>query len=283
MPAPRLRTVSPDPQPKHNLRRFGRWFVAGFKPGDLVTALSVLLAGVGVWIAFSQFKDALAQEASAARETAQQNEEAAQENEDNEPFLIPATPPAERGIRKTADLNFGRVTKRADRLYVAPPHPTSGIFKARIVIPLQNGGNGIAIVFGRPVFISNCDRAADLPKHLAEPGGTYVVRTGEADQFGFFQPAASAGRIPGGGWYTFDYQHWGSSRVIHGRSGHRRTTTYEPYRYESTANVVVWYSDGARSRLRWMCAQYLFAGVGIGGLQYATVGQTFGESGPPPQ
>jgi hypothetical protein len=32
-----------------------------------------------------------------------------------------------------------------------------------------------------------------------------------------------------------------------------------------------------------MCAQYLFAGVGIGGLQYATVGQTFGESGPPPQ
>jgi hypothetical protein len=273
--------LSSEPQPKPILRRLSQWFVKGFKPGDLVTALSVFIAGVGVWIAFSQFKDALAQETRATKESQLQNEQIQQQSEDNEPFLIPATPPAERGTIKTAYLNFGHITKRADRLYVAPPHPRSGIFKARLVIPLQNGGSGIALVYEHPAFVSSCARANELPKRLANPAGTYVVRTGEADQFGFFQPSTPGGTLPSGGWYSFDYEQWGRSRLSHGRASHRRATPYTPYRNESSANVVVWYSDGARSTLRWMCAQYVFAGVGRGGLEYAVVGQTFGESGKP--
>jgi len=247
-----------------------------------VTAVSVVLAGIGVWLAFSQFKDALAQEARATKQCELQNRQVQQQSEDNEPLLIPATPPAERGTIKTAYLNFGHVTKRADRLYVAPAHPRAHILKARLVIPLQNGGSGLALVYGHPVFISRCDLADELPKRLAKPAGTYVVRTGEADQFGFFQPSTRGGSLLGGGWYSFDYKQWGRSRVSHRHHAHRRTTTYMPYPNEGTANVVVWYSDGARSTLRWMCAQYLFAGVGRGGLEYAVTGQTFGQSGAPP-
>lgn len=262
-----------------NQRRFLRWFERELRPGDLVTAASVIVAGIGVLFGFMQFRDAVSQEARASQQTARQNEELAQQDENNEPFLIPATPPAERGFVKTADLNFGHVTKRADRLYVAPRDPRAGMYKARVVIPLQNGGTGIALIYGRPTFVSGCDVARKLPTRLARPAGTYVVRSGEADQFGFFQPSTRGGHLAHGGWYSFDYQRWGASQMARPR---RRGPAYTPFGYESNINVLIWYSDGARSKLRWSCAEYIFAGIGRGGLEYAVTGQTFGEAGKPP-
>ncbi len=258
---------------------FLQWFKRELTPGDLVTAVSVIIAGLGVLFAFLQFRDALSQEAHASQQAARQNQEIARQDEDNAPFLIPATPPAERGFVKTADLNFGHVTKRADRLYVAPPNPHAGVFKARMVIPLQNGGTGIALIYGRPAFVSGCDVARELAPRLAIPAGTYVVRSGEADQFGFFQPSIRGGRLPDGGWYSFDYNRWGESRAARPRG---RGPAYTPFGYERNINVIVWYSDGARSKLRWSCAEYIYAGVGRGGLEYAVTGQTFGDEGRPP-
>jgi hypothetical protein len=196
------------------------------RPGDLVTAASVIVAGVGVLFGFLQFRDAVSQEARATQEAARQNEEIAQQDENNEPLLIPATPPAERGFVKTAG-----------------------------------------------------DVARDLPTRLARPAGTYVVRSGEADQFGFFQPSIRGGHLAHGGWYSFDYQRWGASQMARPRG---RGPAYTPFGYESNINVLVWYSDGARSKLRWSCAEYIFAGIGRGGLEYAVTGQTFGEAGKPP-
>jgi hypothetical protein len=187
-------------------------------------------------------------------------------------------------------LNFGRVTKRADRLYVAPPHRLAGIKQGRLVIPLQNGGSGIALLLGKPVLVSTCDDAHFLIKRFKSGTPSYVVRSGEADQYGFFQPATPGGRLPNGGWYTFDYSRWGRSKRIHARRQTRRRTSprhqsqrrrraaqYKPCPGEVHPNVIVWYTDGARTELRWVCAQYVFVGVGRGGIQYAVTATNFGQ------
>lgn len=130
--------------------------------------------------------------------------------------------------------------------------------------------------------MSDCARANRLPKRLAGTPGTYVVRSGQADQFGFFQEGLVHGQIKGGGWYSNRYQGWGRSREMRIRRHHRSKVEYLPYKYEKMVNVMVWYSDGARSKLRWTCVQYGSTGIAIGGMQYEVTGQTFGQSGAPP-
>lgn len=51
------------------------------------------------------------------------------------PLLIAATPPAERGGVQTVNLNYGQVTERADRLYIAAASRATPT--ARIVIPCR--------------------------------------------------------------------------------------------------------------------------------------------------
>lgn len=131
--------------------------------------------------------------------------------------------------------------------------------------------------------MSDCALANRLPKRLAGPPGAYVVRSGEADQFGFFEPNALVhGRIKGG-WYSNRYQRWGMSREKRIRRHHRTKIKFQTYGRENSVNVMFWYSDGARSKLRWTCVQYGTTGVGNGGLQYEVTGQVFGRSGAPPR
>lgn len=146
-------------------------------------------------------------------------------------------------------------------------------------MPLQNGGSGIALIIGKPAFVSTCARANALSRGIrtmADP--SYVVRSGEADQYGFFQPNAPGGTIRGGGWFTFDYDRWGRSHRVRGRQDRRQLERYEPSAGELNPSVIVWYTDGARAVLRWVCAKYVFAGVGRGGLQYAVTGTVFGRA-----
>jgi hypothetical protein len=150
---------------------FRNWW-KGTKPTDL---LSVLMSLLSVAIAFwALYK---------ANQVSSQHAEAAA------PVMAPGTPFDERGERLVVYTDYAKVIKRAGRLYL---DRSAG----RVVMPLRNGGSGIALTMGRSVVVSDCaEEPNELPDSaVAPPLGAYVISSGDSDQLAFVQPAASAGR-----------------------------------------------------------------------------------------
>ena len=270
-------------------RSVWRWFRDGLTPGDVLTGASVLIAAIGLAIAFVSLQGALDAATQQAKAVNEQNAEASRQDLNNAPLLIAATPPSERGAVQTINLNYGQVTKRADRLYIAAA--SNATPTARIVVTLQNGGNGLAVIFGRPTLVDSCDREPGrLPKQLAGGPAVYVVRSGQADQFGFFEPSRQGVYADGhtaAGAYTFNYEKYGeihygpAPRESSSSRKRKRKRRAAPARgpYQPAAQfvyVVVWYSDGARSALRWLCVQYQHADTLDGGTQWAVYDQRSG-------
>lgn len=223
-------------------RKFLDW-LKQTKPTDLV---SVVLTLASVALALAAFVRA--------------NEVSDQQAEAEAPILAPGTPPDERGKQITVPTEYSEVSKRADRLYLDATN------RPRFVIPLRNGGSGIALVVGQPVLVADCDgEPARVPDAaVAPPLGSYVIPSGESDQLAFLAPAHPAsGTVPGQPrlWYSFDYRKFGKLDVDGNRSG----------------NLLIWYTDGAQRKLRWTCIQYVVAGHGPSGLaEWGVFNQRYG-------
>jgi hypothetical protein len=135
----------------------------------------------------------------------------------------------------------------------------------RMIIPLRNGGAGIALTLGRPVLVEDCDREPRyLPASAVGQLGTYFLPSGGSDQLGYLQrPADKNGTVTieaKAYWYSFDYEHFAEIRK--GRP----------------TNVVVWYTDGAQRLLRWTCITYSFDRANSKGSQteWAVESQVYG-------
>lgn len=222
------------------LQHFLGWW-HGTKPTDL---LSSMLSVLSVTIAFGAF--------FRAKEVSEEQAEAAA------PVLSPGTPLAERGERMRVATEYAVVRKRADRLFLDRR-------AGRFVIPLRNGGSGIAMTVGLPVIVESCEQEpAMLPSSaVLPPLGTYMVPSGESDQLGYLQP--KRGR-PGYVhnhrqlWYSFDYK----------RFGLIASAKPEP------ASLLIWYTDGAQHKLRWTCITYLPAVSHAGDTEWSVLEQEYG-------
>lgn len=129
-------------------------------------------------------------------------------------------------------------------------HPPGGITRVgRLIVPLRNGGAGIALTMGRPVIVQSCEGEPDLlPDRAVGQLGTYFIPSGGSDQLGYVQRIADKGgkvRLRGRSlWYSFDYMDFGLIGPSDGGS--------------KPANLVIWYTDGARRLLRWTCISYVY-------------------------
>jgi hypothetical protein len=71
------------------------------------------------------------------------------------PLLAPTTPLDDRGKRITVATQYASVSKRADFLYWNSS-------TKRFVVPVQNGGGGIALTVGVPVIVEDCAEEPNL-------------------------------------------------------------------------------------------------------------------------
>lgn len=223
------------------LRRFIGWW-AGTRPTDIVAALiSLLSIGIAL-VAFVKSDEASNQQAEAAA-----------------PILAPGTPPSERGKHIIVTTEYAEVHKRADRLFL---DRSAG----RLVVPIRNGGIGIAMTIGLPVVVADCreEPAMLLNTTVSPPLGTYVVPSGNADQLAYVEPKDRAGgAVPGRPklWFSFNYRRFG--KIMPADS--------------DRANLLLWYTDGAQRKLRWTCVSYLPAGHNLHGeTEWGVYDQYFG-------
>jgi hypothetical protein len=197
----------------------------------ITALLSVIVAGVSAYIAYSSSQDS----ASLARQQA----------EASAPLLTPGTPPNQRAPKHERVVTENAiVTKRLDRLYVdrAGPPP-------RLVVPIRNGGSGIGLTIGQPVVVETCDGepaalAARGRETIRGPLGDYVLPSGSSDQLAFVSTVFRRvhGTVYVGSnkdWYTFDFGQFGLTKPNDG-----------------FAYLLIWYTDGAQRKLRWVCIQY---------------------------
>jgi len=237
---------------KRSETRFGSW-VRGTKPTDVLSVVMALLSVVVAALALHK-----------ADQVAQQQEEA------SAPVLAPGTPLSDRGKRVWVNTEYAKVSKRLDRMFLDRSAPALGangrmIHVGRIVLPLRNGGVGVALTVGRPVLVQDCDRQPRyLPATAVGLLGTYLLPTNGSDQLGYLQrPTDKGGSINLDGtsyWYSFDYRHFGEI-------GATRPT-----------NLVIWYTDGARRLLRWTCISYSYDPANSHGQQteWAVAAQEYG-------
>ena len=110
-----------------------------------------------------------------------------------DPPLVPRWPcrsqtgyAPDRGKTVRVATQYAFVSKRADRLYLSRQ-------TGRFVIPLQNGGSGIAVTVGFPIVVQSCDAEprplieqtlVKMPTFQAKIGG-YVLPSGDSDQLGY--------------------------------------------------------------------------------------------------
>ena len=140
------------------------------------------------------------------------------------------------------------------------------------MIPLRNGGAGIALTVGLPLLVEDClKEPAALPEGVVGRLGTYTLPSGTADQLAYFQPRGAqyeGGSVEVDGskrWYGWDYAEFGSSPKPRARK------------------VLVWYTDGARRKLRWTCTTYRLARKTHYGEEYRVHAQRYGSRDYPAQ
>jgi hypothetical protein len=182
------------------------------------------------------------------------------EQEQSAPVLAPGTPPELRGRIVTVNTDYRKVLKRADRMLLRRAH------RGHIVVPMRNGGSGIALTVGLPVVVEDCDREPKaLPASTVGLLGTYALPSGSSDQLAYFQPRGPkfrAGSVEVGGQrlsYGWDYAHFGVSPK------------------PASQNLLLWCTDGARRKLRWTCTAYSKAEKNPYGRQYVVQSQIYGS------
>jgi hypothetical protein len=123
--------------------------------------IAILLTAFSAYIAYHSFAEAR----SVAREQA----------ESSEPILVPGMPFDERGKTIGVTTEYAFVRKRADRLYLSRQ-------AGRFIIPLRNGGSGIALTIGLPVVVQTCSDEPGVLSRTAALGqtlGSYVLPAGQ--------------------------------------------------------------------------------------------------------
>jgi hypothetical protein len=249
-----------DPRPSA-WARFRLWW-RGTKPTDAIGALFAAgSAVIAIW--------ALVQ----ANETAERQSRL--EREQSAPVLAPETPPEVRGKRITVHTQYRKIRKRADRVLVRRDPDGRG----HVIIPMRNGGAGIALTVGLPVVVEDCLQQPDaLPPSAAGLLGTYALPSGASDQLAYFQPRGRRRHAP-------RYES-GSVEV----DGKRRSYGWNYARYSRTdqqgkLNLLLWYTDGARRKLRWTCTTYnrQERSSRKDGYQYAVEQQIYGSKDFPPE
>lgn len=216
-------------------------WIRGAKPTDL---LLVLTAAVSIVVSVVALQ--------------RSDQVAARQEAEASPVLAPGTLLADRGRVMTIATETATVRKRADWLFIDN-------HVGRIVVPLRNGGNGIAMIIGRPVLVENC---ATEPQHLplATTGalGTYILQSGDSDQLAWLERKSdAAGAVHVGKdsfWYSFDYAHFGSIGNSNG----------------GAASLVVWYTDGAQIKLRWTCMTFFQTSERRDTSEWAVEGVVYG-------
>jgi hypothetical protein len=217
----------------------------------MVPLLAVVLSTLSAYIAYRSLTD--------ARTVANQQAQA------SEPILVPSVPLAERGHSIRVATGYASVRKRADRLYLSRS-------TGRFIVPLQNGGSGIALTIGLPVVVENCNREpcalSRTKQALGQTLGSYVLPSGDSDQLGYVpgKDQEVHGQVQIGGharWYTFRYQQFGRGA---------------PY-----GHLLVWYTDSAERVLRWTCITYKDIPRDTHGAatEWALVAQVYGQSALP--
>jgi hypothetical protein len=240
------RSIPGSDDPPNRWRRFRSWW-RDTKPTDAIGAVfgvvSVVIAALALW---------------QSNQTA--NRQTDFEQEQSAPVLAPGTPSEVRGKTITVDTEFRRVTKRADRMLLRREP------RGHLVVPMRNGGAGIALTVGLPLLVEDCvEQPQALPSTTVGLLGTYSVPSGSYEQLAYFQPhgkeyANGSVQVDGQSrWYGWDYARFGQSP--------------EP----TSTNVLVWYTDGARRKLRWTCTTYSAAKRTADGEQFAVQAQVYGS------
>lgn len=180
------------------------------------------------------------------------------------PLLAPTTPLDKRGMTITVTTQFASVLKRADFLYWNSR-------TNRFVVPVQNGGGGIAMTVGVPVIVEDCTKEpALLPASAIGLIGTYAVPSGETDQLGYVHPNPDLykpGSVSADGqplWFNFNY---GVFKEI-----------VDPLnrRLPPAANLLIWYTDGALRKLYSTCISYTQQVFSAGGVtEWAVLAQRY--------
>jgi hypothetical protein len=161
------------------------------------------------------------------------------------------------------------VVKRLDRMLLRTVDP-GGL--GHVIVPVTNGGEGLALLVGFPLLVEDCEgQPAALPTNTVGRLGVYSVPSGASEQLGYFQPQDPEdpqkyenGTVDIDGkrhWYGWDYAQFGEKP--------------EP----TSQNLLLWYTDGARQRLRWTCTTYTLKGdeTTTYGEQYAVEGHFYGS------
>lgn len=209
------------------------------------------------------------------------NQATTQQREQEAPVLAPGTPLESPGKRMPVVVEYATVKKRADRLFLDRRVRRVGDrWFGRFVIPLRNGGAGIALTVGLPVLVADCEEEpAKLPDRTIGLLGTYLIPTGGADQLGYLQPDTSKPRFKPGTvsidgkslWFNFDYQ-----------GAKRRPNPLNPA-LAKAANLLIWYTDGGQRKLRWTCVSYRPQKKRADGTsEWAVVAQIYGSRSWPP-
>jgi hypothetical protein len=246
-------TDPPDPSSEpvtSSWQRFRAWLL-DVKPTDV---LGVLFAAASVGLSIAAI---VVSERTADKQSKFEREQSA-------PVLAPETPPEIRGRPIPVTTQYEKVRKRADRLLVR----TSG--RGHVIVPMRNGGSGIALTVGLPVLVQDCDREpAALPSSAVGLLGTYSLPSGAYDQLAYFQPKPSlfrAGSVEVDGkrfWYGWDYVNFGKRPK------------------PTSQKLLLWYTDGARRKLRWTCTTYSRQEATPYGRQYAVSQQIYGSKDVP--
>ncbi len=183
------------------------------------------------------------------------------EQEQSAPVLAPGTEPGDRGRTITVNTEYRKVRKRADRMLLSRGP------RGHLVLPMRNGGAGIALTVGLPLLVEDCvTEPKVLPPSTVGLLGTYALPSGSSEQLGYFQPKGPKyrnGSVEVDGkrrWYGWDYVNFGIRPK------------------PATQNLLLWYTDGARRKLRWTCTTYSAAGTTADGQEYAVQAQVYGSN-----
>lgn len=254
--------------------------------------VAALFAAVSVLVAIAAYIEARKATSSQALFQARQ------EVEQSAPILAPDTPPDQRGKTLTVVTTYATLKKRADFLFDSPrvvcgpersprrqrlshrkrstPNGTSlpvtcRSARWRIVVPVRNGGAGIALTVGLPLIVQDCNREPKyLPAGTVGTVGSYIVPPGSSDQLAYLAPSGPSSDLPnapGGGyvsvgssrfWYSWNYRGFGVGN--------------------QPANLLIWYTNSALDELRWTCATYGHSNLES---EWALLGEEYGSRIPP--
>ena len=180
------------------------------------------------------------------------------------PLLAPTTPLDERGTMVTVTTQYASVRKRADFLYW-------NALTQRFVVPVENGGGGIAMTVGVPVIVEDCaTEPSFLPGAAVGLVGTYALTSGGTDQLGYVHPNRQLyrpGSVTADGrrlWFNFDYSAFKEQA--------------DPLQPElpPAANLLIWYTDGALRKLYATCISYTRVAPPLAGAsEWAVLAQRY--------